>query len=228
MKNYIYIFIIAIFTQTQLQAQNTGESKLGSWYEITSSNRVSDKYSLFGSLTSWNYELPAEKTHLFLGIVGANYHLNTKTSIGIGYAYGDIDSSFEVNNTPHTKEHRILEQLVFNHKLNKIKLSQRFRLEQRFLEYETENILKHRLRYRFKGKIPINNTLFVSIYDEIHFYLNQFDFQQNRVFAGLGFSFDKNIKAEFGYARHSFKTKSFNRLSVQLNLKFDFRKEKKQ
>lgn len=227
MKKYIYILIIAIFTQTQLQAQNTGENELGSWYEITSSNRFSDKYSLFGSLTSWNYELPAKKSHLLLGIVGVNYLLNTKTKIGIGYAYGDIDSSFEVNDIPHTKEHRILEQLVFNHKLNKIKLSQRFRLEQRFLEYETENIVKHRLRYRFKGKIPINKTLFVSIYDEIHFYLNQFDFQQNRVFVGLGVNFDKNIKAEFGYARHSFTTKSFNRLSIQVNLKFDLRKEKK-
>ena len=226
MKNYIFIFIIATFTQTQIQAQNTGENELGSWYEITSSNKISNKYSLFGSITSWNYELPAKKSHLLLGILGVNYHLNPKMSIGLGYAYGDIDSSFEVNDIPHTKEHRILEQFIFNHKLNRIKLSQRFRLEQRFLEYETENIIKHRLRYRFKGKIPINSTLFVSIYDEIHFYLNQFDFQQNRVFAGLGVSFNKNIEAEFGYARHSLKTKNFNRLSVQLNIKSDFRKEK--
>ncbi|WP_299101043.1 DUF2490 domain-containing protein [uncultured Winogradskyella sp.] len=226
MKKYIFILVAIIFNQIQLEAQSTGEQELGSWYEITLSNRISDKYSVFGSLTSWNYELPAERSHLLLAIVGAKYHLNTKTSIGIGYAYGDIDSFFEINDTPHTKEHRILEQLVFNHKLNSIKLSQRFRLEQRFLEYETETILKHRLRYRFKSKIPINDTFYVSIYDEIHFYLNEFDFQQNRIFSGLGVNFNKNIKAEFGYARHSFKTKSYNRLSIQLNLKFDSRKEK--
>ena len=69
-------------------------------------------------------------------------------------------------------------------------------------------------------------TLFISIYDEIHFNLNEFDFQQNRVYAGLGGKLNKNINVLLGYARHSFKIKSFNRLSLQVNLKYDFRKEK--
>ncbi|MUU78393.1 DUF2490 domain-containing protein [Winogradskyella endarachnes] len=228
MKIYLFLIIIFLFSLSQIKAQNTKQYQFGSWYEITASTKISDKFGFFGSLTSWNYKLPAENSHLLLAIVGVKYQLNPKTSVGLGYAYGDIDSSFEENDTPNIKEHRILEQLVFNHKLNKIKLSQRFRLEQRFLEYETENLLKHRLRYRFKGKIPINNTLFVSIYDEIHFYLNQFDFQQNRIFGGLGVSLNKNMSAEFGYARHSFKTKSYDRLSVQLNLKFNSRKKQKQ
>ena len=210
----------------QLYAQNTGENKLGSWYEVTSSNKISDRFSISGSFTNWNYELPANKAHLHLAILGLNYHVNPKLSIGLCYAYGDIDSSFEVNDTPHTKENRIIEQLIFNHKLNSIQFSQRLRLEQRFLEYPTENQLIYRTRYRFKIKIPLNNTLFISTYDEIHFNLTQFDFQQNRAFVGLGLVLNKNITTEVGYARHSFKTKSFNRLSLQLNLKCDFRQNK--
>ena len=224
MKIYLYALFIALFFQIQLNAQNTGENKLGPWYEITSSNRISNKLSISASFTNWDYEFPADKAHLLLGIVGLNYHFNKNVAAGIGYAFGDIDSSFEVNDIPHIKENRILEQIVLKHKLNKIGLSHRFRLEQRFLEYPAEDILKHRIRYRFKGKLPINNTLFISVYDEIHFNLNEFDFNQNRAYAGLGANLNKNINMELGYVRHSFKTKSFNRLSLQLNFKYDFRK----
>ena len=224
MKSYFLTAFVILFT-FNLLAQETGENKLGSWYEITSSNRISDKFTISGSFTNWNYELPAEKSHLKLGIVGLNYIINKNVSVGIGYAIGDIDSSFEVNDVPNISENRILEQVNIKHKSNNISWSHRFRLEQRFLEYPTENILKHRIRYRFKGKLPLNKTLFISTYDEIHFNLNEFDFHQNRAYAGLGANLNKNINVELGYARHSFKTKSFHRLSLQLNLKYDFRKE---
>ena len=226
MKYYLFTTLAFILLTLNLNAQNTGESELGSWYELTSSNRISDKFSISGSLTNWNYELPAEKSHLMLGIVGLNYHLNKNVTVGIGYAKGDIDSSFEENDVPNIKENRILEQISAKHKSNNIAWSHRLRLEQRFLEYPTEDKLKHRVRYRFKGKLPINKTLFISAYDEIHFNLNEFDFHQNRAYAGLGAKLNKNINVELGYARHSFKTKSFNRLSLQVNLKYDFRKEK--
>ncbi|WP_296386653.1 DUF2490 domain-containing protein, partial [Winogradskyella sp.] len=178
MKIYLYL-LIALLLQTHMSSQNTGESELGSWYEITSSNRISDKLSISGSFTNWNYQLLAEKAHLLLGIVGLNYHINKNVVVGIGYAKGKIDTSFEENDIPDIKENRILEQIVLKHKSNNIGLSHRFRLEQRFLEYPTKDLLKHRLRYRFKGSLPINTTLFVAIYDEIHFNLNEFDFHQN-------------------------------------------------
>ncbi|NRD19908.1 DUF2490 domain-containing protein [Winogradskyella eckloniae] len=226
MKTSYYILFSLVFNSLFLVAQPTGAQELGSWQEITISNKLSEKYSFFGALTSWSYELPLKRSHLLSAIVGAQYHFNSKTSIGIGYAFGDIDSSFEINDVPHTKEHRILEQFGIKHKWHNISLSQRFRLEHRFLDYQTESILKHRWRYRFKSTIPINTTFFISIYDEIHFNLNPFEFQQNRVFSGIGMRLHKNIKAELGYARHSFSTKSFNRLSIQLNLKLDSTKLK--
>ena len=226
MKNNLIIPIVCLFITFNTFSQNMGETELGSWYEITSSNRISDKFSISGSLTNWSYKLPAERSQLLLGIIGLNYHINKNVIVGIGYARGDIDTSFEINETPNIIDNRILEQILLKHKSNNIAWFHRFRLEQRFLEYPTENLLKHRLRYRFKGKMPINNRLFISVYDEIHFNLNEFDFHQNRAYAGLGTNLNKNINIELGYARHSFKTKSFNRLSLQVNLKYDFRKEK--
>ncbi|MDH7914319.1 DUF2490 domain-containing protein [Winogradskyella sp. SYSU M77433] len=226
MKTNLFILPFTLLFQYLIFAQNLGETTWGSWYEITSSNRITNALSLSGSYTNWNYELPRKNTHLHLGIVGINYHFNKNISAGVGYAYGDIDTSFEINNTPDILEHRILEQVVLKHKLFKLNWSHRFKLEQRFLEYPTEDILKHRLRYRLKGKQPLNKTLFLSFYDEIHFNLNEFDFQQNRAYLGLGINIDNHTNIDLGYARHSFKTKSFHRLSVQLNLKYDFRNKK--
>ena len=223
MKHYLFLILLTC----NLSAQNTGENKLGSWYEITSSNRISDKLSISGSLTNWNYELLADRSYLILGNVGLNYHLSKNVTVGIGYANGDIDSSFEVNDIPNIKENRILEQITASYKFNNIVWSHRLRLEQRFLEFPSEDKLKHRVRYRFKGKFPINKTFFIAAYDEIHFNFNEFDFNQNRAYAALGAKLNKNINVQLGYARHAFKTKSFNRLSLQVNLKFDFRKEKK-
>ena len=225
MKISLYLLLIALFFQTQLNDKNTGENVLGSWYIITASNRISDKLSISGSFTNWNYELPAEKSHLVLPIIGLNYHFNTSVAASIGYAYGEIDSSFQINEITDTKENRIIEQLILLHKSNNIGFSHRFRLEQRFLKYPGEYLLKHRIRYRFKIKFPLNNILFITTYDEIHFNLNEFDFQQNRAYLGLRFNLNKNMNSDLGYARHSFKTKSFNRLSLQLNLKYDFRKK---
>ena len=225
MKNYLITSIVCLFIAFNTYSQNTGENELGSWYEITSSNRISDKLSISGSLTSWNYEFPAEKSQLILGIVGLNYHINKNVNVGIGYARGNIDTSFEENDVPNIKENRILEQISAKHKSNNISWSHRLRLEQRFMQYPTEDLLKHRLRYRFKGSLPINKTFYISVYDEIHFNLNEFDFNQNRAYAGFAANLNKNINVHLGYARHSFKTKSFNRLSLQINLKYDFRKE---
>lgn len=224
MKLYHYLLIVLLF-QYNISAQNTGESKLGSWYDIYVSNRISDKLSLKSCFTSWNYELSTEKSQFLLGIVGINYHFNKNVIAGIGYAYGNIEPFYETNDIPNVLENRILEDLILKHKSHQISWSHRFRLEQRFLQNPTKNILKHRVRYRFKGSLPINKTLVLFLYDEIHFNLNKFDFQQNRVHVGLGVKFNKNTDVEFGYVRHSFKTQSFNRLALQLNLKFDFRKE---
>ena len=227
MKHCFFTAIVLLVITLKLSAQNTGEDEIGSWYEITSSNRISNKLSISGSLTNWNYELPVENPQLILVTVGLNYHINKNVVVGIGYGRGDIDTSFEENDIPNLKENRILEQILMKHKSNNIGWSHRLRLEQRFLEYPTEDKLKHRVRYRFKGSLPINKTLFIAAYDEIHVVLNEFDFHQNRAYAGLGAKLNKNISAQLGYVRHSFKTKSYNRLSLQVNLKYDYRKHKK-
>lgn len=225
MKKNIVLYLLFAFSFNSMAQQipDTGETKLGTWLEVTSANRLSQKFNLSASYTNWDYD-GFKNYQLHLGLIGISYVFNSKTSAGIGYGYGNIETIFENAGLPAIDENRIFEFVTINHNTKKVSWSHRFKLEQRFFKRPTENVLIHRVRYRIKGTLPLNKSFFISVYDEIHFNLNPFDFQQNRAFAGIGYKVYKNNNLILGYARHSFKSKSFNRLSLQLNLKFDFRK----
>lgn len=224
MKHFYLIFFILIIPISN-HAQDTGEKRLGSWVDIISTNKITDRISINGSYTSWSYEL-TDNQHLSLGLIGVYYKFKKNASAGLLIGRASIDSNYESGN-PMTIENRIAEQLSINHGHNKVKWSHRFRLEHRFFNYsDKEDVLKHRLRYRFKGKLPLNKTFYASVYNEIHFNLNEFDFNQNRIYGGIGTKLNQNLSFDIGYVRHSFKTKSFNRLTFQLNINLDFRKQK--
>jgi hypothetical protein len=220
---FLLFFVLAIPFYTI--AQDTGEKRLGSWVDINSINKITNKISVNGSFTSWNYEL-TKNQHLSLGLIGVYYKLNKNTSVGLLIGRASIDSNYESGNYI-TIENRIAEQLSVSHGSNKVKWNHRFRLEHRFFNYKNaDNKLVHRIRYRFKGKVPISKMNYFTIYDEIHFNLNEFDFNQNRIYGGIGTKLNKNLSFDIGYVRHSFKTKSFHRLAFQLNISLDFRKQK--
>lgn len=223
MKHRFFKALTLLLVTVNIWAQDNGENHLGTWFEITSFNRISDKFSISGSVTNWNFEM-SKTPQLYLGLINSNYHFSNNVFVSLGYGNGYIDTSFENFEFPDIKEHRIMQQILAKHKSKNIGWSHRLRFEQRFFKYTQESATKHRLRYRFKGVFPINESWFFCAYDEIHFVLNPFDFHQNRVYGALGYKINKNINAQFGYARHSFKTKSYNRLSFQLNLKYDLRK----
>ena len=221
-KKILLILLVIPFITT---AQDTGEKRLGSWYDIISVNKITDKISINGSYTNWNYTL-TENQHLSLGLIGVYYKLNNNVSVGVLYGRASIDSKYESGNTM-TKENRIAEQLSIKHGVNNIKWSHRFRLEHRFFSYaNSDDKLVHRIRYKFSGKLPITKKLYANIYDEIHFNLNEFDFNQNRIYGGFGTNINDNLSLDLGYVRHSFKTKSYHRLAFKLKISLDFRKQK--
>jgi len=115
--------------------------------------------------------------------------------------------------------HCIYEQINVKHSINRLFFEQRVRMEQRWQEnkvlqtdgsYQIKNyIYKNRFRYRFMLNVPINKktmsagAIFVSAWDEmfigfgknVHYNLPD----QNRVYAGLGYKFNKYGTMQLGY-----------------------------
>jgi len=134
---------------------------------------------------------------------------------GVGYAvtdrllvhggYGFFDN--EPENKPVVHENRVWQQLLWNAPVEGFTFQSRTRLEQRFLEDQSDE--GWRLRQFFKSTIPVveDKTTFVSIWDEMFWDLNDTDwgqragFRQNRAFLGLGQFLDekKSVSIEIGY-----------------------------
>ncbi len=117
-------------------------------------------------------------------------------------------------------EHDIWEQLQFTHSPSHIILSNRLRLEQRFISkfvvqdnafHNNGYVFANRFRYAVKSTFPMNgqnnfhkgmyvvlqNEVFINVADNSNVNGNTFD--QNRVTLGIGCRFNKNLDVDFGY-----------------------------
>ncbi len=224
MKRLI-ILVALISSQAALFSQNPSEDFLGSWYTFGSSHRLTERFSLspYGEL---RYYEPSSNYNLAFISLRVNYHLNAKSSIGLGYAYLDIDTVFEFDEVPHVKEHRILEQYVYNHKIGKFKVQHRGRLEHRFLEFRTRNELQQRFRYRFSLKYDLNRSFYLKLNEEGFINFQDQVFHENRFFIGIGAHVSKNVQIEAGYLKHHIRKNNLNRIMVGLSFQTDSRPPK--
>lgn len=149
---------------------------------------------------------------------GINYHVNKKLTLSAGYAYirnrkvvGDIAG--------HIPEHRIWEQLLYNHEWKKLRISHRFRIEQRFIgktvvlgnplsdgpnyanrfRYFLRNILPLKKEASFsKGPfLALQNELFLNFGDKAP--VNGKTFDQNRFYLAIGHRLNSAFDLELGY-----------------------------
>ncbi len=224
MKNYLITTIACLLITCNAFTQNTGESELGAWYMYSGSHKISENWSLKSIVQLRTYEVTQNFNFLFLQ-GGANYKLTDNLSAGINYGYLYWDRSFEDNDNPNTTEHRINEQIYLKHTAGKFSLIQRLSFDHRWIDNKTSYESQSRIRYRFHVKHPVNNTLFVSVFDEIMYNIDGFEFQQNRLYGAMGIKLSNNANLELGYLKWSFKTRSFDRLQIGISIKTDWRKK---
>jgi hypothetical protein len=144
---------------------------------------------------------------------GVSYIFSKKFIGAAGYAY--VSNWALINNiTGRIDEHRSWEQLIFNHKIGSINLTQRVRLEQRWIssigapdDYKTQQ----RFRYLIKGVLPFRKDsvfskgFYGAVQDEVMFnYMNKATtnnsfFDQNRAYLALGYRLNPKFDLEMGY-----------------------------
>jgi hypothetical protein len=124
-----------------------------------------------------------------------------------------------VPETQHTvrPEHRLWQQISWGNKSRKLQLNQWIRLEERFLRKIQQDALQPGSNFNYKARymiallVPLKGEdirpgiPFAVLNDEVHLNFgkeivyNYFD--QNRLFAGLGYPFTKSLNAQLGYMR---------------------------
>lgn len=208
-------FVLGIGFQSLANAQTVQDSNFHGWLMYFGDHPVSERFGvhLEGQWRRVNGGLAPQQLLLRPGL---NYQVNPHLMLTAGYAfvrtsrYGDFPAAAAF------PEHRIFEQGLIKHKLGKIPLQHRLRLEQRFVGrvpapvadvegWETRN----RFRYMLRGDIPLpfrshgQKRFGIALYDEIFY---QFGanrgvryLDQNRAYGALTYKLTKTNRLEFGY-----------------------------
>lgn len=210
-----------MFISNNVKGQNI-EENLGSWWMYFGTHKFSEKYSLHYETQLRNYEIVSNFYQL-LPRVGLNYHIDKNTSITAGYAWIPTQTSMgEGFDGDLVTENRIWQQFILKNKVGNINFRHRYRLEQRWIKLGEETKYKNRARYMLSLRLPISKNddspLFISLYDEIFLNISDTPFDQNRLFAALGYQINKQMNFQLGYLRHRSGGLGLNRLQLAVFL----------
>lgn len=215
------VFFFSFF----LLSQNPSEDYLGSWYTYGSNHRLNKRFSLspYGELRFYE---PSSNYNLAFFSIRGSYHFKNNQSLGLGYAYLDIDTFFEFDNEPNVHENRIFENYSVHKTYGEILLTHRVQLEQRILDFKEKFEIQNRLRYRISLKYILNNTFSVRVTIEPFINFQDEVFHENRFYYGLDIKILKHAQLQIGYLKQHVRKNTLNRLRVGVSLKTDHRKPK--
>jgi hypothetical protein len=222
-KILVFLMLIAF---GHAKGQNTGEDEWGAWYMYFGTNRVAEKWSVHTEAQFRFYETGSNFNQLLLR-TGMNYHINPEAIATFGYAFIDTDTSFE--DTPdeiNDKEHRLFQQFILKNKVGEFHFEHRYRLEQRFLDFGGATDTQHRARYRLQVTLPLTNTFFLNVYDEVFLNLQDQVFGQNRLYGAVGVHITENSSLQVGYLKNHFNNANFDRIQLAVFYNPDLRKKK--
>lgn len=222
-----FLLVILFLGAMHAKAQTTGEEKLGSWLMYFGTNKLSEKYSLHTEAQLRLFE-PLGNFNQLLLRVGLNYHINKQSLVTFGYGYIPTATFDQEQFQASSIEHRLWEQLILTNILGRFFFEHRYRVEQRWISAAIDDLYLNRLRYRLLVNIPINhatltdNTFFLSFYDEIFLNVTETPFDQNRLYAALGYKLSNALNVQTGYLRHRLGNNNFDRLQLAIFFNTDF------
>ena len=210
MMKYKYLFLLTmLFLAGIFKSYAQTETRFSGWLALYHKQKISKK---------WGYLLDAQyrtnkqfsQTSAYFFRPGITYELTKSQSAGAGYmVFGTYEE--EKSSRIFYAENRIWEQYQFKSKIGKSSLSNRLRLEQRFINTDNGGF-SQRLRYYIRNQIPLvrvdssftkgiyaalQNELFVNVQHQERASNSFLD--QNRAYGSFGYRFSKKLDVELGY-----------------------------
>ena len=192
------------------------ESNFGNWLLYIGNKQINEKWNIHNEVQFRNYNAIGDLEQLLIR-VGLGYNLtNNNNNLLLGYGY-ILSQNYlrNVNEKISINEHRIFQQFINKQNVGKLKLSHRYRFEQRFIE----NDFKLRFRYFLGLKYPLFNTnndykIYISVYNEIFLNTKPTVFDRNRLYGGLGYKISNNINLEIGYMNQFFENSGRDQFNI--------------
>lgn len=192
---------------------NAQDSNFGNWLIYIGNKKINSTWNIHNEIQHRNYNAIGDLEQLLIR-TGLGYTFNEeKNNFLLGYGYilsknyiGNTDEKLNIN------EHRIFQQFTSTQTIGTIKLNHRYRFEQRFIEDD----FKMRFRYFLGLNIPFTQTkkYYFSAYNELFINTESAIFDRNRLYGGIGFQVNKNIKIEAGYMNQFFETTGRDQFNI--------------
>jgi Protein of unknown function (DUF2490) len=214
MRKTVFISIIISLTSHLSFSQNSriSEHNTIGWFTTVITPKISEKISLHGEY-QWRRVNLVKNWQQSLLRAGIIYKIHPQLSAQIGYAWAPTFpyGTYNLSGVPKVfPEHRIYEQVVFNSNIGKTALTNRLRLEQRWIgRFASVDAKKpafaylNRFRYMARFDHPLNEKWYATAYDEILIgfgkNVGENIFDQNRISAMIGYKASNTFKIEGGF-----------------------------
>jgi hypothetical protein len=201
-----YLFIVVfIVLSNHNKSQNINIG--GLFPTIDHSASINDKvgYGIyyFAAFPILNINKPDFKKDPFFHLLYAEHAINFNPSKKITFTGSYVYQRANVVYDNYSNENRFYAQAKFNHQIKKLDVSHRFRFDGRFIENRStkKSPFTHRARYLIGATYSLNNTSYITGYEELFFNTTKnsfFIYEENWAYAGIGRSLNKNNKFEVG------------------------------
>lgn len=212
-----YLALVALFLPllAQAQTERVVERNQHFWFSHWGDHMVADKWSVHSEFHIRRADMGATAQQLLIR-PAVNYHLNDAVKFTVGYSYYENYRFGEFPIRFPNWEHHIYEQMQTTHRIGKLVMAHRFRMEHRwaaqivpnetgdegvFDGYKTSN----RMRYRMWAAYPLSSDkkLTANAYWELFLVTRlpsgQDRFNQNRLAGMLGYRATKELNILVGY-----------------------------
>lgn len=211
MNNYFKTILFLIAFSLGAVSAFSQDSSLGNWLIYIGNKKLSSKWNLHHEVQYRNYNAIGDLEQLLLR-TGIGYSIQPNTNILLGYGFIRSENYVPGTSTKTAQsEHRIFQQFLTKQSIGSLKLTHRYRFEQRFLEDD----FRLRFRYFLGLNLPIHaSKYYLSVYNELFLQGEKAVFDRNRIYGGLGYQLDKNISLELGYMSQVFETSSRDQINL--------------
>ncbi len=206
---FLFIFISA--------AATAQKSPFGNWLIYFGDKKIKQRLNWHHEVQYRNFNLIGDTEQLLLR-TGLGWNLTeSNNNIHFGYAFiysqpylQDSDQKTEF------EEHRIYQQFITRQLFDRLSIQHRYRFEQRYFKDD----FSFRFRYFLSCNIAlskaklVDNTIYLSVYNEIFVNTETDYFDRNRFYGGFGYRFSAQLRSEIGLMNQTRDNLSRNQFNV--------------